>query len=110
MDIETDSPSVAARYIAGQFKAGKGAVVGHPKGAEFFFGPAAHYRGGSGGMFVACTKGGCLILDAPYQVNRFRFVRARMTGWAASFCCDVLKELIDQTNNTHAETRNHIEG
>lgn len=97
MDIETNSPAVAARFILSRFRQGKGAKVSLPNKAEFYFANSVYFGGEAAGIFVSCTKGGCVVFPSPERVNRFMCIRARMPGWAAGFVVDTVQELLRQS-------------
>ncbi len=107
MQIETDSPAVAAKYILAKLRKGRGAKVVMPNKAEFYFANSQYFGDEAAGLYVSCSKGGCVVIQSPERVNRFMFIKARMSGWAAKFAVETIKELLrigKGSNPVHAKT------
>lgn len=96
MDIETNDPVAAAKYLMQRLRDGKGAAITMPNQYVIFFAPASYFSGSMLGMFVSCSKRGSAVIESLKHVNRFAFVRAGFPSWAAVFAMEVLKQLVKE--------------
>ena len=97
MEIETDSPRVAARYVKSRLDSGFAAEITYPahRATRIWFFPVMMLGvKDTGGIIVACERGGAIQFDKPEQINRFACIRSRMPSWAATFVSETLKELL----------------